>query len=106
MGGNGAGAGTNGWGGNGAGAGTNGWNINLTAPIGADGTLLASYQGMSHTGVVSDVGGATTAAYGLGYSYAFTKRTNVYAMYAYVNNYLGIAGLSGNTGTVGLRHAF
>jgi predicted porin len=88
------------------GAGTNGWNINLTAPVGASGTVMASYQGMSHTGVVSDVGGATTAAYGLGYSYAFTKRTNVYAMYAYVNNYLGIAGLSGNTGTVGLRHAF
>jgi predicted porin len=56
--------------------------------------------------VVADVGGATQMTWGLGYSYAFTKRTNVYAMYAYVNNFQGIAGLSGNTGTVGLRHMF
>ena len=55
---------------------------------------------------VADVGGATQLTWGLGYSYAFTKRTNVYAIYSYVNNFQGIAGLSGNTGTVGLRHAF
>jgi len=88
------------------GAGTNAWYINATAPIGANGTLLAAYSGMSATGVVSDVGGATQNTFGLGYSYAFTKRTNVYAIYSYVNNYQNIAGLSGNTGTVGIRHAF
>jgi len=88
------------------GAGTNAWNINLSAPVGANGTVMAAYQGQSHTGVVADVGGATQLTWGLGYSYAFTKRTNVYAIYSYVNNFQGIAGLSGNTGTVGLRHAF
>jgi predicted porin len=88
------------------GAGTNAWNINASAPVGANGTVMAAYQGLSHTGVVADVGGATQLTWGLGYSYKFTNRTNVYAMYSYVNNYLGIAGLSGNTGTVGLRHAF
>jgi len=88
------------------GAGTNAWNINASAPVGANGTVMAAYQGLSHTGVVADVGGATQLTWGLGYSYAFTKRTNVYAIYSYVNNYQGIAGLSGNTGTVGLRHAF
>jgi len=88
------------------GAGTNAWNINLSAPVGANGTVMAAYQGQSHTGVVADVGGATQLTWGLGYSYAFTKRTNVYAIYSYVNNYQGIAGLSCNTGTVGLRHAF
>jgi len=88
------------------GAGTNAWNINASAPVGANGTVMAAYQGLSHTGVVADVGGATQMTYGLGYSYAFTKRTNVYAIYSYVNNFQGIAGLSGNTGTVGLRHAF
>jgi len=88
------------------GAGTNAWNINASAPVGANGTVMAAYQGMSHTGVVADVGGATQLTWGLGYSYKFTNRTNVYAMYSYVNNYLGIAGLSGNTGSVGLRHAF
>jgi predicted porin len=88
------------------GAGTNAWNINASAPVGANGTVMAAYQGQSHTGVVADVGGATQLTWGLGYSHAFTKRTNVYAMYAYVNNFQGIAGLSGNTGTVGLRHMF
>jgi predicted porin len=88
------------------GAGTNAWNINASAPVGANGTVMAAYQGMSATGIVSDVGGATQNTFGLGYSYAFTKRTNVYAIYSYVNNYQNIAGLSGNTGTVGLRHAF
>jgi len=88
------------------GAGTNAWNINASAPVGANGTVMAAYQGQSHTGVVADVGGATQMTYGLGYAYAFTKRTNVYAIYSYVNNFQGIAGLSGNTGTVGIRHAF
>ena len=88
------------------GAGTNAWNINASAPVGANGTVMAAYQGMAATGVVSDVGGATQNTFGLGYSYAFTKRTNVYAIYSYVNNYQNIAGLSGNTGTVGVRHAF
>ena len=88
------------------GAGTNAWNINASAPVGANGTVMAAYQGLTHTGVVADVGGATQLTWGLGYSYAFTKRTNVYAIYSYVNNFQGIAGLSGNTGTVGLRHSF
>jgi predicted porin len=88
------------------GAGTNAWNINVSAPVGASGTVGAAYQGLTHTGKVADVGGATQLTWGVGYSYAFTKRTNVYAIYSYVNNYLGIAGLSGNTASVGLRHAF
>lgn len=88
------------------GAGTNAYNINASAPVGANGTVMAAYQGMSPQGVVADVGGATQNTFGLGYSYAFTKRTNVYAIYSYVNNYQNIAGLSGNTGTVGIRHMF
>jgi len=88
------------------GAGTNAWNINLAAPIGANGTLMAAYQGQSATGTVADVGGSTQNTFGLGYSYAFTKRTNIYGIYSYVNNYQNITGLSGNTGTVGIRHAF
>jgi predicted porin len=88
------------------GAGTNGWNVNVAAPVGANGTVMAAYQGMSAQGLIADLGGATQTTFGLGYSYAFTKRTNVYAMYAYTNNWQNIAGLSGNTGTVGLRHSF
>jgi predicted porin len=67
---------------------------------------MIAYQGMSAQGLVADAGGATQNTFGLGYAYAFTKRTNVYAIYSYVNNFQNIAGLSGNTGTVGIRHAF
>ncbi len=88
------------------GAGTNAWNINASAPVGANGTVMAAYQGQSHTGVIADIGGATQLTWGLGYSYKFTNRTNVYAIYSYVNNFQGIAGLSGNTASVGLRHSF
>ena len=88
------------------GAGANAWNINASAPVGANGTVMAAYQGLTHTGKVADAGGATQLTWGVGYSYAFTKRTNVYGIYSYVNNYLGVAGLSGNTATVGVRHAF
>jgi GBP family porin len=90
----------------GAGAGTNAWNINLTAPVGASGTVMAGYQGMSALGTVADVGGATQSTYGLGYSYKFSARTNVYAFYSYVNNYQLNPGLSGNAVSVGLRHIF
>jgi predicted porin len=88
------------------GAGTNAWNINVTAPVGASGTVMAGYQGMSALGTVADVGGATQSTYGLGYSYKFSARTNVYAFYSYVNNYQHNPGLSGNAVSVGLRHVF
>jgi hypothetical protein len=89
-----------------SGAGTNAWNINVTAPVGANGTVMAGYQGMSILGTVDDVGGATQSTFGLGYSYKFSARTNVYAFYSYVNNYQNNPGLSGNTVSVGLRHVF
>jgi len=89
-----------------SGAGTNAWNINVTAPVGANGTAMAGYQGMSAVGTVDDVGGATQSTFGLGYSYKFSARTNVYAFYSYVNNYQNNPGLSGNAVSVGLRHVF
>lgn len=88
------------------GAGTNAWNINAIAPVGANGKVMAAYQGMAPIGTVADVGGSTQQTFGLGYQHALSKRTNVYAIYSYVTNFANIAGLSGNTGTVGLRHSF
>ena len=89
-----------------AGAGKNAWNLNVTAPVGASGTVMAGYQGMALLGVVDDVGGATQSTFGLGYSYKFSARTNMYAFYSYVNNYQNNPGLSGNAVSVGLRHVF
>lgn len=88
------------------GAGTNAWNVNVTAPVGASGMVMAGYQGMSALGAVDDAGGATQSTFGLGYSYKFSARTNVYAFYSYVNNYQNNPGLSGNAVSVGMRHVF
>jgi len=81
----------------------------LTAPIGSDQKVFASYQNMSATGYslyqkFNTLG--TQNIFAIGYQYAFTKRTDLMAYYSYTNNYQNIAGLSGNTLGVGLRHQF
>lgn len=85
------------------------FTLNLNAPIGSDQKVFASYQNMSATGYttyqkVNTLG--TQNIFAVGYQYAFTKRTDLFAYYAYTNNYQNIAGLSGNTLGVGLRHQF
>ena len=88
------------------GAGANSFLVALTAPINPKSKVVASYQNMSGTGTLKDAGAKTQNNFGLGYQYAFTKRTDVYAYYAYANNYQTISGLSSNTVGVGLRHNF
>ena len=46
------------------------------------------------------------SAYNLGYSYNFTKRTNLYAMFAYINNVATIDTAKSTLFTVGMRHMF
>ncbi|MEI8402636.1 MAG: porin [Alcaligenaceae bacterium] len=89
------------------GAGHNSYNINAVVPVGADGQVMATYQGQAAVGYLADSGfAATMSAFGLGYVHNFTKRTAIYGIYSYTNNYQNIAGLSGNTLAVGVRHAF
>jgi GBP family porin len=91
------------------GSGTKSFMLGLTAPIASDQKVFASYQNMSATGFstyqkFNTLG--TQSIFAVGYQYAFTKRTDAFAYYAYTNNYQNIAGLSGNTLGVGLRHQF
>jgi len=83
------------------------YNINLLVPVGAAGRVMAAYSAQKNEGVLSELGLTSTQnTYGLGYQYDFSKRTTGYAIYTYVNNYLGISGLSGNAAYVGMRHTF
>jgi len=83
------------------------YNINLLIPVGAAGRVMAAYSAQKNEGVLSELGLTSTQnTYGLGYQYDFSKRTTGYAIYTYVNNYLGISGLSGNAAYVGMRHSF
>jgi predicted porin len=85
--------------------------IGATAPVGAAGTLMASYiRKNDKTGFNQD---ADQVA--LGYSYALSKRTSTYVAYARIKNKSGAAYTVGNAAEVGsgnkafnigLRHAF
>jgi predicted porin len=88
------------------GAGANSFLVALTAPINPKSKVFASYQNLSGTGTLKDAGAKTQNILGLGYQYAFTKRTDMMAYYTYANNYQTIGGLSSNSVGVTLRHLF
>jgi len=89
-----------------SGSGANSFLVALTAPINPSSKVFASYQNMAGTGQLKDLGSKTQNIFAVGYQYAFTKRTDLFAYYAYANNYQLIDGLSSNTLGVGLRHQF
>lgn len=92
------------------GARTNSWMFGLTAPVGAAGSLFGSVQQMIPGGEFKQtLGGVSTATQtvaSLGYTYNFSKRTNVYAFYSYMNNVAMFEGATSNQVGVGVRHKF
>jgi predicted porin len=87
--------------------GVNSYQIGLSAPIGAAGKVLASWNMAMPNGNMQDAYGAKNmSVYNLGYTYDFTKRTNLYAYLSYANNYGTIDGLQSTILGVGLRHQF
>lgn len=88
------------------GYGANSILVALSAPIGSTQKVFASYQNMAGTGTLKADGAKTQNIFAVGYQYAFTKRTDLFAYYSYANNYQLIDGLSSNTLGVGLRHQF
>jgi len=92
---------------------TQSWMVGLSAPVGAAGKVFGSVQQRSASGIdriaLSDGTGLnedtmTTAS--LGYTYGFSKRTNLYAYYSYQNNVANVKGATSNMVGVGLRHLF
>jgi len=83
------------------------WMLGVSAPVGG-GTVLASY--IQHKDQLTS--NADAKQWALGYTYDLSKRTNLYASYAKVNNDANakivstVAGGSASTFNVGLRHKF
>lgn len=87
--------------------GVNSYQIGLTAPIGGASKVFASWMMATPNGNMQEAYNATNmTSYNLGYSYDFTKRTNMYAYVSYANNYATIDGLKSTVLGVGLRHQF
>ncbi|NEX64235.1 porin [Noviherbaspirillum galbum] len=93
------------------------WLLGVSAPLG-QGTVMASYINKNDR---SAAGNAGAKQYALGYTYALSKRTNLYTSYSRVNNdgaaafFAGdassgglapAAGSNSNAFTVGVRHKF
>jgi predicted porin len=87
------------------------WLVGVSAPVGAAGTVLASYVRNDF----KDADNATSNQYALGYSHALSKRTNLYTSYSYLKNDSDVAlntyksaqdGKSVRTFNVGVRHQF
>ena len=89
----------------------NGYLLGLSAPIGANGQVLAAWQMSQPNGTFSSlantyVSSANENVYSLGYTYQMSKRTNMYAFASYANNFAMVSGLNATQVTVGLRHLF
>jgi predicted porin len=88
----------------------NSYLVGLTAPIGGATSLFGSWQRVDpsndnyYTGVAGN--DATTNIYSLGVTYDLSKRTNLYAMGSYANDYAFVDGLKSTVVTVGVRHRF
>jgi len=84
--------------------------LGLSAPVGLNGTVMASVIHKEDR-----IGGNDANQYGVGYSYALSKRTSAYIAYAHINNHGTAAYTVGNNNEVGtgdsaynigLHHAF
>jgi general bacterial porin, GBP family len=89
------------------GARTTSWMAGLSAPVGT-GNAFLSIQQKIKGGTLSDVAIPTANEFGaqIGYTYPFSKRTNMYASYSYLNNAAMVQGASSNAINLGIRHLF
>ena len=88
----------------------NAFLLGLSAPIGTNGNFLASWQMANPNSAFSQnavyVSQSNQSTYSLGYTYNFSKRTNLYAFGSYTSNYAMVSGLNATQVEVGLRHTF
>lgn len=80
----------------------NSYTLGLSAPVGANGAVMASWGMADPRNVDAD----KQQVFSLGYSYALSKRTNVYAGGSYARHVLFQEDLKATQVGVGLRHKF
>lgn len=95
----------------GSGVNWNAYLIGLTAPVGSDGKVFASWQlatpgGNLQANDPTNTASANQNIYSLGYQFDFSKRSNLYAYASYADNYAFVAGYKSTLFGVGVRHMF
>jgi len=84
----------------------NSYLVGLTAPIGGAQKVFASWTMAQPTAGIRDVGGKNQNTYSLGYTYDFSKRTNVYAYISYQSNWAFVDSAKSTIVGTGIRHRF
>jgi len=89
----------------------NTYMLGLSAPVGANGMVMAEWQMSQPNGTFSSLanGYLSTAnenVYSIGYQYNLSKRTNLYAFAGYGSNYAMVSGLNVTQVNIGMRNLF
>lgn len=82
------------------------WMAGLSAPVGAAGRVFGSVQQKLPGGNLKELQTANELAASIGYTYTMSPRTNVYAVYSYVDNAAMVKDATVNTIGLGIRHTF
>lgn len=78
--------------------------VGLTMPVNSSSRIFASWTFIDDQ--VVDISPANQSAYNFGYSYDFTKRTNMYAFVSSMNNVYTVASIKSTMLGVGIQHVF
>ncbi len=84
----------------------NSYALGLSAPVGANGKVLAGWTMADLRDNGNGDSGRKQQVYSLGYSYALSKRTNVYAIGSYANHVAFSDDLKSTFVGAGVRHQF
>jgi len=84
----------------------NSYSLGLSAPVGANGKVLAGWTMADLRDDTTGDSGNKQQVYSLGYSYALSKRTNVYAVGSYAKHVLFADDLKSTFVGAGIRHQF
>lgn len=87
--------------------GYNSYLIGATIPVNSASRVMVSYTMLTPNTNMKDAYNAQNqSAYNLGYTYDFSKRTNVYAYVSYMNNLATVDTAKSTAVGVGMRHQF
>jgi len=80
--------------------------LGLTAPLSEGSKVFTSWQRIKPKNDRLTLDDETSNVYSVGYTYDFSKRTNLYAYASYVSDYGFLDGVKSTAVSVGLRHRF
>jgi predicted porin len=87
--------------------GTNSYIVGATIPVNPVSRVMLSWTMLTpNTNMKDEYNAQNQTAYNIAYSYNFTKRTNMYALFGYMQNYGTVDTAKSTVVGLGLRHMF